>query len=122
MDYYTKKYKDTKFPNLVIKQVLNTFINMYKEGNVYLTLSKNNHVQSYENLDIFLTDYNQHNFITNIEYIIFGITRLKIEFNMYHTTIYVLNSAKLDFNRIIQPLENYCKHELNSDVFFKGLL
>lgn len=110
MKYHTKKYEDTKFPDAIIKQVLNTFINIYAEGDFYLTLSKDNCIQSYKDLNIFFTDYNQNNYITNIECIVLNIPQIKIEFNMYHTTIFLLNCTTLDFNKIIQPLENYYRH------------
>ncbi|EJR62982.1 hypothetical protein IK5_05902 [Bacillus cereus VD154] len=44
----------------------------------------NNNVISYKNLDTFLNDYKQNNFITNIEYFVHGIPEINITFNIYH--------------------------------------
>ncbi|MFQ6340829.1 hypothetical protein ACLNAL_30960 [Bacillus sp. AF62] len=107
MKYHTKKYEYIKFPDSILKQVLNLITHIYKEGTLYLTLFENNNVKSYKDLDTFFNDYNQNNFITNIEYLVHGIQKIKITFNMYHTNISMLYCTALDSHIVFDLFENY---------------
>lgn len=53
MKYHTRKYEYIKFPDLILKQVLNLIANTYKQGTLHLMLYGNNNVISYKNLDTF---------------------------------------------------------------------
>lgn len=63
---------------------------IYKQGTLHLMLYGNNNVISYKNLDTFLNDYKQNNFITNIEYFVHGIPEINITFNIYHWNFYTV--------------------------------
>lgn len=73
---------------------------------------------SYKNLDTFLNDYKQNNFITNIEYFVHVIPEINITFNIYHTEISILYGTVCIFSIIIKNKHFY--H--NRNVCFYALI
>lgn len=114
MKYQKKMYQNIKFPSLLINQLLNNFINKYKNGELKLCIEKEgNSIYGYKDVNSFFNDYEQNYYISKIEYSILNVTFIKIEYNKQHTNIYMLYLSGYDFNTLINPLEKYI--ELNKN-------
>ncbi|MED3090856.1 hypothetical protein, partial [Bacillus toyonensis] len=108
MKYQKKMYQNIKFPSLLINQLLNNFINKYKNGELKLYIEKtDNNIYGYKDLSHFFNDYEQNHYMCKIEYLILNVSFIKIEYNKHHTNIYMLYLSEYDFNTLINPLEKY---------------
>ncbi|HDR5353628.1 TPA: hypothetical protein QCS32_005403 [Bacillus thuringiensis] len=114
MKYQKKRYQNIKFPSLLINQLLNNFINQYKNGELKLYIEKTeNNICGYRDLSSFFNDYERNHYMCKIEYLILNVLFIKIEYNKQHTNIYMLYLSEYDFNTLINPLEKYI--ELNKN-------